>query len=177
MQKKSFGELGAYMAKHVRTELYTNMLTKHIGWHDLRENTAGLMTVVLATDVEKLEGAATEVAALYIQVILLAVVAFTMGFVYSWKLTLGAIIFVPFIYLGINLNVKNSPNSIMPVAKAKDAENSADILASDSIQNYKTIASFASEDIMISEYEKHLDTAKEGFIRQSKRGGFAFGFS
>jgi hypothetical protein len=52
------------MAKHVRTALYTNLLTKHIGWHDQRENNAGLMNVVLSRDTEALEGAATETSAL-----------------------------------------------------------------------------------------------------------------
>lgn len=66
MQKYTFGELGAYMAKHVRTVLYTNLLTKHMGWHDLRENSAGLMTVVLSKDTEALEGAATETSALFL---------------------------------------------------------------------------------------------------------------
>jgi ABC-type multidrug transport system fused ATPase/permease subunit len=107
----------------------------------------------------------------------LSVVAFALGFFYSWRLTFGAMFFAPFLFLGINLNARFAPNAIMPKASSKDAANSADILASDSIQNYKTIASFASEDVMIAEYQNLLDMSKEGFIRQSKIGGFAFGFS
>jgi hypothetical protein len=54
------------MAKKVRTKLYTSMLTKHIGWHDLREHQSGLMTNVLSKDADALEGAATETFAVYL---------------------------------------------------------------------------------------------------------------
>jgi ABC-type multidrug transport system fused ATPase/permease subunit len=121
------------MAKHVRTALYTNLLTKHIGWHDLRENSAGLLTIVLSKDTEALEGAATETSALFLQTIGLTTIALVMGLFFSWRLTLAALIFIPFLCLGINLGAKYAPNAIMPKAKAKESENSADILASDSI--------------------------------------------
>ena len=79
-----FGELGAYMAKGVRTDLYKSMLAKSLGWHDLREHQAGLMTVVLARETESLEGAATETAAVMAQVILSLVISITIGFIYCW---------------------------------------------------------------------------------------------
>jgi ABC-type transport system involved in Fe-S cluster assembly fused permease/ATPase subunit len=100
-----------------------------------------------------------------------------MGLCFSWRLTLWSLIFIPFLCLGINLSSKYAPNAIIPKTKAKDAENSADILASDSIQNHKTISSFASDDIMIDEYQRHLDTAKVDFLSSAKIGGFFFGFS
>lgn len=64
--KKFFGDLGAYMAKGVRTDLYLSLLTKHIGWHDQREHSPGLMSIILSRDTESLEGAATETQAIYL---------------------------------------------------------------------------------------------------------------
>jgi hypothetical protein len=72
------------MAKKVRTALYTNLLTKNIGWHDLREHQAGLMTVVLAKDAEALEGAATETFAVFLQVSLAAIFVLFLGIYFCW---------------------------------------------------------------------------------------------
>ena len=35
----------------VRTDLYENIIRKDIGWHDHRENSSGIMTGTLASDV------------------------------------------------------------------------------------------------------------------------------
>ena len=44
----------------VRQDLYESILRKDIGWHDHRENSAGIMTGTLASDVQLLKGVSSE---------------------------------------------------------------------------------------------------------------------
>lgn len=44
----------------VRTDLYNAFMRKDIGWHDLRENSAGILTSTLASDVQLLNGISSD---------------------------------------------------------------------------------------------------------------------
>lgn len=44
----------------VRKDLYESILRKDIGWHDHRDNSAGIMTGTLASDVQLLNGVSSE---------------------------------------------------------------------------------------------------------------------
>ena len=44
----------------VRKDLYTSIIHKDIGWHDHRENSSGIMTGTLASDVQLLNGVSSE---------------------------------------------------------------------------------------------------------------------
>ena len=46
--------------KTVREELYENIIRKDIGWHDQRDNSSGIMTSTLASDVQLLNGVSSE---------------------------------------------------------------------------------------------------------------------
>ena len=48
--KFCFGILGENLTLHIRRVLYIELLKKHIGWFDLRENSTGVLTSVLASD-------------------------------------------------------------------------------------------------------------------------------
>ena len=44
----------------VRRDLYTSIIHKDIGWHDHRENSSGIMTGTLSSDVQLLNGVSSE---------------------------------------------------------------------------------------------------------------------
>ena len=44
----------------VRRDLYASIIHKDIGWHDHRENSSGIMTGTLASDVQLLNGVSSE---------------------------------------------------------------------------------------------------------------------
>ncbi len=47
----SFGVIGENITLNVRNSLYSAILKKNIGWFDSRENSAGIITAVLASEV------------------------------------------------------------------------------------------------------------------------------
>ena len=55
-----FGILGESMTKKVRMMLYESLLKKPISWFDKRENSAGVLTMVLSSEIKILNGVSTE---------------------------------------------------------------------------------------------------------------------
>jgi ATP-binding cassette subfamily B (MDR/TAP) protein 1 len=49
-QKFSFGIVGENITMNIRYKLYAQILKKNIGWFDLRENSAGVLTSVLSSE-------------------------------------------------------------------------------------------------------------------------------
>lgn len=48
IQKKSFSKLGETVTYKVRTLLYADILTKNIGWFDLKDNSTGVLTATMS---------------------------------------------------------------------------------------------------------------------------------
>lgn len=48
------------MTKSLRTEFYLSVLKKDIGWHELRENSAGALTPILASEIQTMNGVGSE---------------------------------------------------------------------------------------------------------------------
>ena len=55
-----FGILGESMTKKVRIIFYESLLKKPISWFDKRENSAGVLTMVLSSEIRILNGVSTE---------------------------------------------------------------------------------------------------------------------
>jgi ABC-type transport system involved in Fe-S cluster assembly fused permease/ATPase subunit len=71
------------------------------------------------------------------------VVGIAIGFSYNWQISLVCLACVPFMVVGSIMNIKfQSGMSTDTDAEMKDAN----LLAGDSIMNYRTVASFANED-------------------------------
>lgn len=96
------------------------------------------------------------------------------GFAYNWQISLVCLGCVPFMVLGGVMNAKFQQG----MSNDSDtAMKEANLLAGDSIINYRTVASFANEDQILRDYSLML----EGPVRVAKRKshliGVIFGFS
>jgi len=50
-------------------------------------------------------------------------------------------------------------------------------MAGDCIANYRTLASFANEDVIIKEYTSYLEEEKKDGLKKAFKVGFFYGFS
>jgi ATP-binding cassette subfamily B (MDR/TAP) protein 1 len=50
LQKFSFGVIGENITQNVRNALYRNVMQKHLGWFDDRDNAPGVLTSTLSSD-------------------------------------------------------------------------------------------------------------------------------
>ncbi len=58
--KYSFGIVGQGLTKQIRKITYSNILRKHVGWYDERENNPGNLTTMLQADVQSMNGVSQE---------------------------------------------------------------------------------------------------------------------
>ena len=84
-------EVSENIIKSVREELYQKIIRKDIGWHDQRDNAAGIMTSTLASDVQLLNGFASEGVAVQTEAMGSVLTALIGGFIFSWPMTLVGI--------------------------------------------------------------------------------------
>ena len=62
-----FALIGDNISFNVRSRLYASILRKHIGWHDDKNNSSGVMSATLASDASNLQGASAEGKAIQIE--------------------------------------------------------------------------------------------------------------
>ena len=91
---------------HMRRNLYEAMIKKSVGWFDARDNSPGILTSVLASDVQTLNGVSTEGLAVIIESSFALIVGIVIGFSYNWKVSLVALGCTPFMVLGGFINAK-----------------------------------------------------------------------
>jgi len=90
-----FGKVGQNIIMGVRKELYTAALRKEIGWHDDRENSAGVITATLASDVQALSGVSSEGSAALLEATAAFFWGLILAFIYSWPMALVGLVAGP----------------------------------------------------------------------------------
>lgn len=104
--KYLFGIIAENITINIRSKLYSSFLKKHIGWFDQKENSAGVMVGVLASDVQTLNGASSEGVALFTEVSFAIICGIVLGFYFFWQLSLVALGCIPFMVVGGAMNAK-----------------------------------------------------------------------
>ena len=97
-----------------------------------------------------------------------------LAFLYSWRMSLVCVGVSPFMLLGAILNFKIMEGfSDMNQQNFKEGE----LLASDAINNYRTVASFGHEDRIVSDYNEMLQGPVKKSIKKLHLVGVIFAFS
>lgn len=135
-------------------------MRKDIGWHDNRENGSGIITSTLASDVQLLAGVSAEGTQISVEGGIAVLAALIMAFIFSWPMAICGIGVLPFILVCGAIAQKADQQNMLgmeddkgsdDLEKTDDAKQSK-ILAADSIANYKTVASFGHDQILINEF-------------------------
>jgi ABC-type multidrug transport system fused ATPase/permease subunit len=58
--KVPFFIFGANITSYIRQHLYENFLRRHVGWFDAKQNSAGVLSDVLAEEAQLVQGAGIE---------------------------------------------------------------------------------------------------------------------
>ena len=81
-------------------------MRKNIGWFDSRDNAPGILTSVLASEAQQLNGASTEGLSVMVESLFAVTCGIILGFTMSWRISLVALGCVPFLVLGSSINAK-----------------------------------------------------------------------
>lgn len=60
ISRVAFSYVTENMTKSLRIGFYSSVLKKAIGWHELRENSAGALTPILASEIQTMNGVGSE---------------------------------------------------------------------------------------------------------------------
>ena len=91
---------------NIRKDLYLSILMKHIGWHDDRENSSGVMSSMLASDVQLLNGASSQAAATTAEAACALLWSVLLGFIFSWPISVVFIFLLPLLMIGAGLQAR-----------------------------------------------------------------------
>ena len=107
----------------------------------------------MTNEAQIINGVSAEGLAYSLQAFFAIMLGVAIGIYYNWKIALVSLACCPFMILGTIMNIKFQAG----LSKESDhAYQEANLLAGDSIINYKTVASFANEDQILNVYKKLL---------------------
>jgi ABC-type multidrug transport system fused ATPase/permease subunit len=101
-----FGNIGQNITLNVRANLYRAILTKHVGWHDEPDNATGILSAVLAKDVQSLNGVSTEVLSTYAEAAASMLGGIIVAFCFTWQIALMAVAVSPLSVIGAVISSK-----------------------------------------------------------------------
>lgn len=82
--KYSFGIVGENITFSIRKTFYFEILKRHVGWFDDPEYQAGVLTTVLSSEVQLLNGVSTEAIAAMFKAFAAFFTGFIIGLYYCW---------------------------------------------------------------------------------------------
>ena len=86
--------------------MYKSILRKNIGWFDLRENGASVLTSAMASDTSLINGVSTESLSPILDASFSVIVAMIIGFIYCWQMSILMLLLIPFLAIAAMLGAK-----------------------------------------------------------------------
>ena len=95
-----FGQVSENVTYMIRKRTFNGLLQKSIGWYDKPENAAPAMVASLSKDTALLNSIANTAVGAMIQALVSLLAGITVGFVYSWRLSLVMLGLSPLMVIG-----------------------------------------------------------------------------
>mmetsp|Transcript_50139 Transcript_50139/g.68509 ORF Transcript_50139/g.68509 Transcript_50139/m.68509 type:complete len:141 (-) Transcript_50139:523-945(-) len=95
ISRSMFGYVTENMTKSLRTEFYSSVLKKAIGWHELRENSSGALTPILASEIQTMNGVGSESLIVIIEACFGLLFGIITSVFFCWQICLVGIGTVP----------------------------------------------------------------------------------
>ncbi|XP_048246672.1 ATP-dependent translocase ABCB1-like isoform X4 [Haliotis rufescens] len=173
-QSAFFGISGENMTVRIRRNVFKAMLRQEISWFDDHRNNLGALTTRLATDASRVQGATGVQLGMVVMNLANMGSAIVIAFIFSWKLTLVILAFVPFIMASGFIEMK----VLAGVAgKNKEALEDAGKVAIESVENIRTVASLSREPTFYTLYQQKLTIPYNAALRKAHMVGISFGVS
>ncbi|KAJ3171279.1 ATP-binding cassette, sub-B (MDR TAP), member 4 [Geranomyces variabilis] len=163
-----YGVVGEHVAERLRLASFTALLNQDVSYFDDHKNGTGVLAARLdseANAVKRIVGGPS--MGLIVQAFGGLGIGIVVAFINVWQLTLVALIFTPFLGAGVYLELDSLDN----LADAtKDAHEQSCQLASETIQNIRTVATLGREDSFIELF--HTESLKP-YVQSSRIAALA----
>ncbi|XP_073289993.1 ABC transporter B family member 13-like isoform X1 [Primulina huaijiensis] len=166
--------MGERLIARVRLSMFSAILSNEIGWFDKDENSTGSLASKLATDATLVRIAIADRISTAVQNMALAVTAFVIAFILSWRIAIVVVAVFP-ILIGANIAEQLFLKGFGgDYAKAYYR---ATEVAREAIANIRTVAAFGAEDRMTAKFASELHQPRKRALLRGHILGFGYGIS
>ncbi|KAG7971639.1 hypothetical protein I3843_07G145400 [Carya illinoinensis] len=166
--------MGERLTTRVRLSMFSAILSNEVGWFDLDENNTGLLTSILAADATLVRSALADRLSTIVQNVALAVTAFVIAFMLSWRIASVVVASLPLL-IGASITEQLFLKGFG--GDYTRAYSRATAVAREAIANIRTVAAFGAEDEISMQFASELNQPKKQALVRGHISGFGYALS
>ncbi|KAM6202323.1 ATP-binding cassette sub-family B member 5 [Rhynchocyon petersi] len=174
MQGLFYGRAGETLTMKLRHLAFKAMLHQDPAWFDDKENNTGALTTILAVDIAQIQGATGSRLGAITQNATCMGLSVLISFVYGWEMTLLILIIAPVLAL---TGIIGTTAMTGFANKDKQELKRAGKIATEAVQNIRTVVSLTREKAFEQMYEETLQTQHRNALRKAQIFGSCYAFS
>ncbi|NP_084237.1 ATP-binding cassette sub-family B member 5 [Mus musculus] len=174
MQGLFYGRAEENLAMRLRHSAFKAMLYQDMAWYDDKENNTGALTTTLAVDVAQIQGAATSRLGIVTQDVSNMSLSILISFIYGWEMTLLILSFAP--VLAVTGMIQTAAMAGF-ANRDKQALKRAGKIATEAVENIRTVVSLTRERAFEQMYEETLQTQHRNALKRAHITGCCYAVS